>query len=110
MIEIPFDIGEVATVTRILLDGEYYTLTVRWNERDQGWWLNVADGDGNQIVNGIPLRSDSPVAAHVQHVTNMPPGVFGVQDSTDKGLDPGFEDLGDRVLFFYLEAEDLETS
>ena len=106
MLEIPIPEGDVATTQRFLLDGEYFTLTIRFNERDVGWWLDIADGDGNPLVFGIALRADTPVQAHLRHLDGLPPGLFTCIDTTDQGLDPAFEDLGDRVLLLYLEEAD----
>ena len=108
MLEIPIVEGAVATAQRFLLDGDYYVLTIRFNERDAGWWMDIADGDNNPIAFGIGLRADTPIQAHLQHLKGMPPGVFACVDTTDKGVDPGFDDLGDRVLLLYLEEADLE--
>lgn len=39
----------------ITLVGVQYQVTLRWNIPSQVWIINLADANGNAIVNGIPL-------------------------------------------------------
>jgi hypothetical protein len=40
---------------QITLAGVVYTLTVRWNDMNGAWTLDIADQNQNPIVSGIPL-------------------------------------------------------
>lgn len=39
----------------ILLAGVNYTLTSKWNDIAQGWFLDIADSNANPMACGIPL-------------------------------------------------------
>jgi hypothetical protein len=91
----------------MLLDGEFYTLRLRWNERDAGWRLHIGAGDGTPIAHSIALRADTPIQAHLQHLPGLPPGIFACIDTTNQGIDPEFDELGDRVQLYYIEEADI---
>ena len=111
MIEIPVGppvaAGDVHFEMRMLLDGEYFTLTFRWNERDSGWRFSLGNGVGEALFYSVALRVGTPIQIHLRHLSGLPPGFFVCLDSTQAGIDPAFEDLGDRVGVFYVEEADL---
>jgi hypothetical protein len=37
------------------MGGVQYQLTVRWNNVNQAWTLDIADVNGNPILDGIPI-------------------------------------------------------
>lgn len=39
----------------ILLAAIFYTLTVKWNDMAQCWFMDVADTNGNPLACGLPL-------------------------------------------------------
>ena len=105
MIEIPVS-ADPHFEQRMTLDGEYYTLRFRWNERTAQWKLHVGDGDGNPVAHGIALVANNWAGMHVRYLAGMPPGAFALLDTTGRGVDPGFDELGQRVVVMYVtEAE-----
>ncbi len=99
---------------QVTLDGTTYTLEFRWNERAArtdavgnllagAWFMNVLDGEGVQpLMVGLQVVVDYPIAANV--VSRTPPGVFIAVDTgaaIGSGVDPGFDDLGNRVKLRY---------
>ena len=106
-IEIPFLPDANAFEQRMRLDGEDYTLTFRWNPRAERWFMDLGDPDGSPIVNGLALVIGS-ITRHLRARVGMPPGLFICLDTSDSGVDPGFDELGSRVKLVYLEEADLE--
>lgn len=94
------------TTQDVELDGSYYRLTQRWNDRAGVWMLDVADADGNALATGLPMRSGVPVTLHLRRRTGMPPGALFVFDASETA-DPGFTDLGGRVKLAYFTAAEL---
>lgn len=102
------------------LDGATYTLAFRWNERTPrtaidgtvssgSWFMNVLDAEGvNALMVGIRLSVDYPTTKNI--VGRTPPGSFVAVDSgaaIGNGVDPGFDDLGNRVKLFYYSAAEV---
>lgn len=40
---------------QITLAGVLYTLTVRWNNMNEAWQIDIGDSNNNPIVTGIPM-------------------------------------------------------
>jgi hypothetical protein len=84
------------------LDGEDFILRFLWNERDNHWYLTIRDSAGSDIITGVKLVADIPIASHVAD-EDMPAGQIWTIDMTGAGADPGLRDLGARVLLAYVE-------
>lgn len=92
---------------RVRLDGAYYTLRFRWNVRAVVWILDVLDAAGAAIALGIAVRSGVPLNNSANGAG--PPGMLWAQDTSGTGADPGFDELGGRVVLIYVEATELEA-
>jgi uncharacterized protein DUF6983 len=92
---------------RMPLDDEFFTATLRWNDRAQRWYMDLADSQGTLLAAGLAVVSDTPLTAHLTHRTGMPRGIFVVVDGTGSGADADFDELGQRVDIVYLEEADL---
>lgn len=106
MVRIPVTKGLPYLTLQCLLDGVTYTLELRWNVRAQGWWMNIYDEQGTTVLlAGLRLALGAAIASNI---TGRPfPGFFVLIDTTATNVDPGLNDLGDRVLLEYVEAADL---
>lgn len=91
---------------RTTLDGREYLLTFDWNQREQKWYLSIADQDEVPIVSSIKLVANFPLT-HLLVDSRSPPGELFAMDTSGNGLDPLLSDLGTRVLLLYMDAEDL---
>lgn len=88
------------------LGGVTYGFVFRWNDRVEQWRLDVLDGAGDRIVSGVPVVVGVPLLQRFRD-PRLPPGLLTAID-TDGGLvDPGFADLGRRVVVSYADLEDL---
>lgn len=107
---IPILEGATVFEQRMQLDGEYHTLTLRWNDRAERWYMDIGDGEGVRTASGIALVAGVPLTAHLHATAGVPPGVFFCIDTADEGLDPGLTDLGVRMQLVYLEVADTEAA
>ncbi len=92
-------------VERVELDSVVFELTFAWNTREEKWFLSVADADGVALASGIKIVADWPLFQSVSNA-DMPAGTMLANDTSGAGLDPGLDDLGDRVLLMYQDAAD----
>lgn len=104
-IEIPLETGVPYFDVQADLDGATYVLTLRWNTRSLGWILDVADSSETTIVSGVRVVVDFPILAY--QGTRRPPGALLFSDTSGEGVDPGADDLGDRVRLYYLTAAEI---
>ncbi len=89
------------------LDGKTYRLDFRWNPRCEQWVLNVLDGGGGVVVQGVRVVIDVPLLQRFGPRVDLPPGLLMFVDSSGDQVDAGLTDLGSRVQLFYLPAGDL---
>lgn len=82
------------------LDGADYVLTFALNSRDSKWYLDVADQDGDPIIQGLKLVEGWDLL-HRCVDPRKPQGLLALQDVTGQGADPGPDDLGTRVVLRY---------
>lgn len=88
------------------LSGSDFILTFDWNFREAAWYLDVADQDGLQIATARKITVDFPLIMRCVDV-RRPKGVLLAIDTSGAGLDPGRDDLGQRVHLIYIEPGDL---
>lgn len=93
-------------VLQTQLDGETFTIRVHWNERESAWYLELADLEGVTIVASRKLVADWSLLHRVTD-DRRPPGELVVVDLTGEGIDPGLDDLGERVELNYADAAEL---
>lgn len=88
------------------LDGVTFKISMEWNDRDDGWYMSIADVDGvpllsgRRVVLGVPLIS-------LYRDSRLPAGTFVAIDTTGTDTEPGFGDLGERVKLLYIPKADL---
>jgi hypothetical protein len=106
MVQIPVPQNLPFLTLQCQLDGVTYTLQLRWNVRVQGWWLDVFDEQGTTVLlAGLRLVLGAAIGANV---TGRPfPGFFFLIDTTANNVDPGLNDLGNRILLEYVEGADV---
>lgn len=105
-VRIPVRPGLTYFTTEITLDGANYALLLRWNLREEAWYMDVLDEPQTTVlVGGLKLVADYPLG--IPRTGRMPPGLFVALDTTGEGIDPGIDDLGDRVKLLYYSADEL---
>lgn len=89
----------------ITLDSAPYVLRVRWNTRDSAWYLDAYERDGTTVIAlGVKLVYGIKLGAIIDHPL-FNPGMF-LFDTTGGQADPGFADLGRRVLLIHMTVDD----
>lgn len=83
-----------------------YLFDVRWNVRDQGWYMDVRESDETPIVLGIKLVLGVYLGRRSNHDL-FRNGVLVMVDLSIQGKDAGFDDLGVRVVMQYIPVLDL---
>lgn len=82
------------------LNGVTYQLTVTWRNAAPGWFLDIADDQGNPIVGGIPFVTGSDLLAQYEYL-----GIGGeliVASSNGVDAPPTFDNLGTGCLLYYV--------
>lgn len=88
------------------LEGLAYSFEFRWNDREEAWFLTVGDGEGNPLAAGVRVVVNFPLLNRFRNPA-LPPGFLIAVDTEATERDPGFEDLGRRVVLTYATAAEL---
>jgi hypothetical protein len=106
MSQLPIDALEKNYQVTTVLEGSTFTFAIRWNGRAASWFFDLYDGDGTIIIAGVRIvlgmifgrRSVDP---------RMPNGALFASDLSGASIEAGRDDLGVRVLMYYIPAADL---
>lgn len=98
-----------STILTTASDSGTYTFDVRWNTRDSAWRFDMYDPDGNLMVAGVKIVIDTPLGRRSSHPFFSHNAIYAVDTSLQR-LDPGFDDIGSRVLVYHFTESDLATS
>lgn len=102
LINIPVRFDLPSHTMRIELNIVVYTLRFKWNSRACCWFMDIADAENMDIVNGIAVRSNVDMIGHIKN-DSLPPGLFLSYDETGQSRDPDRETFGNEVKLFYQE-------
>lgn len=78
-----------------------YRLTLAYNGRDDSWYLTVATQGGSVIVAGRRVRLDWHLLRQFAADSRLPEGMLLVPDLDGSQVEPGREDLGERLHLLY---------
>lgn len=84
-----------------------YLINVRWNGREEKFYMDVLDQDGNAIRSGMALVLGTFIGRQ-EASADFPPGAFVLVDTSNEGRDPGIDDLGARVQVYHFDEDELE--
>jgi hypothetical protein len=91
---------------RVVLDGQEFYLSASFNEREGRWYIGLADQDETVIFAPRKLVADWDLLRTIAD-ERAPRGALMATDTSGQGLDPGFADLGARVLLVYFTADEV---
>jgi hypothetical protein len=78
----------------------------RWNELSSVWTMDLTrTDDGQALLRGIPLVLGADLLAPY----GLGLGSLILVDTSGAGMEAGPEDLGDRVVMYYLTVADVEA-
>lgn len=90
---------------RVQLEGVEYTLDLRWNQREERWYLDLFAASGAPIATGLALSLFEPVFANLHLVAGVPPGELVVLDHRPQRAEPTLATFGDVVTLVYVDAQ-----
>jgi hypothetical protein len=85
---------------QITMAGTLYGLTVRWNEMNQAWTLDLDDQRGNAIVAGIPLVTGVDLLAPYGYLNIR--GQLIAQTTNDTTAVPTMANLGTTGNLYFV--------
>lgn len=88
---------------QITLAGVLYTLTVRWNEMNEAWTVDIADANSNPIVSGIPLVTGVDLLAPFGYLNFG--GQLIAQTTNDANAVPTFDNLGSTGNLYFVVSQ-----
>lgn len=88
------------------IDTVPYLFDVRWNSRDEAWYMDVLESSEKPIVLGLKLVLGTYVGRRCNHAL-FKQGVFIVSDTSGSGRDATFDDFGTRVILMYIPIDEL---
>lgn len=107
MIELPLIPSVARYRISTALDTVQYLLDVRWNGREGVWHFDLLTEDATTILSGISIVLGVVSLGWRSVDPRMPPGMLQVRDLSDNGIDAEFDDLGERVVVYYVPIGEL---
>lgn len=89
------------------LDGRAYLLQGDWNQRESKWYLTIRDPETNETIHGPRKVVANWDLLRTCADARRPLGMLVALDVSGAGDDPGFDDLGTRVILTYTAAAEL---
>lgn len=86
-------------VLRVALSGVVFRLFFYFNRRDQAWYFDVTDPAGVPLRSGMKVVSKTPLLRQWIQQGRPDGELIPIDASSD--VDPGIEELGERVLLVY---------
>ncbi len=103
--QLPFIPSEFNYRVNSVISDVEYIFDVRWNARDEAWYVDLLDIDEDPIRLGMKIVLGTLIGRRTTD-PRYPPGAFVASDLANSGVDAGFDDFGVRVVvFFYTVAE-----
>lgn len=98
MIRLPLNQQLDRTISVSVTDDERFRFRTRWMERPEVWQMDIYTEQGEPLLLGLVLRSDT----HIRRQHHVPSFRYVVMpvDTSGRSLDPGRRDLGARVQVY----------
>jgi hypothetical protein len=93
------------------LDGVEYILSLSYNQREDRWYLSLADDEGAPLISGLKLQANWGLLFRHRYNTALPPGEIMAVDTTTDGSPPTLLELGEgkRCVLTYFDAAELKA-
>lgn len=87
------------------------TLSFRWNDQGNYWFMNITDNSGNQILDAVPLLSGAYPSGDLfgQYQYLGLGGAFIMPTTTVTNQDPNFDDLGTDFVLVWTDSVEVTT-
>ena len=93
----------------VTIEDVHYVMDFQWNSTESAWYFDMYDLDENPIIVGVKVV----LGAFLGRTANALPfkdGILVAVDTTRKGKEAGFDDLGTRVELRYLPTLDFMSN
>lgn len=85
----------------VTLSGVTYSCAVLWRDLAQGWFLDIADDQGNPILSGLAMITGADLLAQYR-ATCAIPGQLIIATDHDTDAAPTFASLGASTRLYYV--------
>lgn len=96
-VSLPFLVSDTNYTLAVPVDSQELFFDVRWNSRDSAWYLDIREDDDSVIALNVKLVLGAQIGRYTQHDFFNTHKIL-VVDTSGSDVDPGFDDLGTRVL------------
>lgn len=107
VLTMPFDAVSKNYQIRVVLDEVPFRFNVRYNVREGYWYLDLLNDQSEPLRMGLKIANDVPLFARMPSATERPFGDIITVDTTAANNDATRDDLGDRVLATYADADEI---
>lgn len=90
---------------QVALAGTTYTLTVKWNDQNQSWTVDIADAAGNNLVTGIPMVTGADLLGQFDYLGIS--GALVAQSDFNPSAVPTFANLGSTGHLYFVAGAGL---
>jgi cag pathogenicity island protein 13 len=93
----------------VRLDGRDYVLELRFNQREDRWYLSIADDESVPLLSGLKLQANWPLLWRHRYNVQLPPGEIMAAVTTGDRTPPTLNDLGEgkRCELTYFDRAEL---
>lgn len=102
-ITVQFREFETHTSQTLTLDGVRFRLDTYTNKADGAWYLDIFDGEGDALVQGLALVTGLDLLFPYRYLA-VPPGILFVNDHEGEREDPGLDTFFDRGAALYYQT------
>lgn len=103
---IPFIPSDTNYVLAVPIDDTQVLFDVRWNSREEAFYLDMYESDDTVIALNVKVVVGIPLGRRSLH-TFFDNHIITAVDLSGEGRDPGFDDLGSRVIVTVQSSSDL---
>jgi hypothetical protein len=86
-----------------VLDDREFRISFEWSEREEKWYLSIADQDGDILAAGLPLVEAVDILRR-ETDPRLPQGVLSLIDNTGAREEADRDQLGTRWVLTYKET------
>lgn len=102
-ITVQFREDETHTSQTLTLDGIRFRLDTYTNKADGCWYMDLFDGDGAPLIQGIALVTGLDLLFPYRYL-DVPPGILFVNDHEGERTDPGLSAFLDKEAALYYQT------
>lgn len=106
MIRIPTSTESAWFSQTVQLAGTLLRMELHWNARAGFWVMNLATVDREPIVSGVRIVPDWDLVGRLAD-PRLPKGRLVAADQSGRGEPPGRDELGSRVILYFIPEEEL---